>query len=814
MLAAALTPAAAQARLLPFANSSVGSLSVRITYHPKSIVRTHAAKFDWATVGILGRTRCKIDGGAYNYCPGKPALFGHISDGMHTFTIRVSNGYKINAYASYSWDVDTVSPAPPNSFSGGSLGWQKAKTVGIQASGGSDTGSGVGYYQHRIKVNGGAWTAPAAGATAVASVRGSDDRPVPDRGQGRQRLRLGAHARRRGGHGAARPRRSHLPRGHRRVALVAERAAGADRRFGLDRRTLGRRHLPVPRVDQRRHELERAAGRLSSTTSSPRARRSSSSGRWTSPGTHRPGRRRSPARPTRCGSTPTGPTVPTVTGGSLSWQKVTSLTITGSHSVDTGSGLNHYEHRISTDGGITWSSAVLGPTQVVTAEGQTLVQVRAVDNAGNASAWTPQTVIPGATSRIDRTNPTDPTVGITPPGWHNVAAITVFAGAATDALSGVDHYQFRSSPDGGLTWTTPVNGATGVVTAEGSTLVQFRAVDAAGNMSNWAPAAGSAANTVRIDRTPPNAPLVTGGSLAWQTVAAVTLTASGSQDSPAGIDHYEYRTSTDGGDNWGDPQTGALATITGEGETLVQFRAVDGAGNASAWAPAGGTPSGTVRIDRSVPADPTVTGGSLQWQGVASVPISATGGTDPLSGLDHYQYRESTDGGITWGTPLTGSVDNVTASGETLVQFRSVDAAGNVSNWAPASAGANDTVRIDHGVPTPPTVSGGSLTWVSAGSAQANASGSTDAQSGVDHYQYRTSADGGVIWTAAANGSTAVVSAEGESVVQFRAVDAAGNVSLWAPATPTPAAPSASTARLPPRPARPAARSYGRTSRR
>ena len=242
----------------------------------------------------------------------------------------------------------------------------------------------------------------------------------------------------------------------------------------------------------------------------------------------------------------TGPTVPTVTGGSLSWQKVTSLTITGSHSVDTGSGLNHYEHRVSTDGGITWSSAVLGPTQVVTAEGQTLVQVRAVDNAGNASAWAPQTVIPGATSRIDRTNPTDPTVGITPPGWHNVAAITVFAGAATDALSGVDHYQFRSSSDGGLTWTTPVNGATGVVTAEGSTLVQFRAVDAAGNMSNWAPAVGSAANTVRIDRTPPNAPQVAGGSTTWQTVAAVTLTASGShgqpgRDRPLRVPHVDRR---------------------------------------------------------------------------------------------------------------------------------------------------------------------------------------------------------------------------------------------------------------------------------
>ena len=125
------------------------------------------------------------------------------------------------------------------------------------------------------------------------------------------------------------------------------------------------------------------------------------------------------------------------------------------------------------------------------------MQFRAVDAAGNPSDWTPASPTPASTVRIDRTAPADPTVGITPPGWHNAAAITVFAGGSTDALGGVDHYQFRSSADDGVTWTTPVNGDTGVVTGEGQTVVQFRAVDGAGNLSAWAPATASPANIVR-----------------------------------------------------------------------------------------------------------------------------------------------------------------------------------------------------------------------------------------------------------------------------------------------------------------------------
>ena len=74
-----------------------------------------------------------------------------------------------------------------------------------------------------------------------------------------------------------------------------------------------------------------------------------------------------------------------------------------------------------------------------------------------------------------------------------------------------------------------------------------------------------------------------------------------------------------------------------------------------------------------------------------------------------YEYRTSTDGGSTWSRATAGASVNVTAEGETLVQYRSLDGAGNTSAWTPASATAGSTARIDRTDPTAPTVSGGSL---------------------------------------------------------------------------------------------------------
>ena len=460
--------------------------------------------------------------------------------------------------------------------------------------------------------------------------------------------------------------------------------------------------------------------------------------------------------------------------------------------MDIGFGLDHYERRTSSDGGSTWSPPVNGSSITVAAEGQTLVQFRAVDTAGNASAWTPASSTPASTIRIDRTAPVDPTVGITPPGWHNAAAITVFAGGSTDALGGVDHYQFRSSADNGVTWTTPVNGETGVVTGEGQTVVQFRAVDGAGNLSAWAPATASPSNIVRIDRTAPTLPTVTGGQAGWQTAASVAVSASGGSDGQAGIDHYESRTSTDGGATWSATQPGPTVNVTAEGETLVQFRSVDAADNPSAWSPAAGTAAATVRLDRSAPGDPVVSGGSTSWQNLASVTVTGSGAFDPLAGIATYEHRTSRDGGTTWSAPQSGATIAVSAEDETLVQFRATDAAGNTSGWAPSSATSGSIVRLDRTTPTVPTVTGGSLTWQSVGSVALDGSGGTDGLSGVAGYEFRTTTDGGTSWSAPSPGTTGLITAEGQSAVQFRTVDQAGNASAWAPSVPD----AASTVRI------------------
>ena len=298
-------------------------------------------------------------------------------------------------------------------------------------------------------------------------------------------------------------------------------------------------------------------------------------------------------------------------------------------------------------------------------------------------------------------------------------------------------------------------------------------------------AARTATYRWRVDTVAPTAPQVAGGSAAWQSVAQVDVSAGSSTDSGSGVAGYEFRLSGDGGVTWSAPTVGTPATVVSEGETFVQFRARDRAGNVSAWAPVLGD-TGTVRIDRTPPSDPLISGGSLEWQNAASVIVSADGAIDSGgSGFAGYRYRTSSDGGVTWSSPSPGSAVEVSADGETLVEFQGLDAAGNASDWQPTVAGAANTVRIDRTLPTTPTVTGGSSVWQSVASVTLTADGSVDGTggSGIDHYEYRESTDGGDTWSAPVVGLSDTVSAEGETLVAFRAVDVANLTSAWMTST-------------------------------
>ena len=101
---------------------------------------------------------------------------------------------------------------------------------------------------------------------------------------------------------------------------------------------------------------------------------------------------------------------------------------------------------------------------------------------------------------------------------------------------------------------------------------------------------------------------MSGGAGSWQSVASVTITGGGSTDALSGIDHYQHRTSSDAGNTWSSAANGSSVTISSEADSQVEFRAVDGAGNAGGWTAVGA--SAMARIDRTAPTVPAVSGGS------------------------------------------------------------------------------------------------------------------------------------------------------------------------------------------------------------
>ena len=234
------------------------------------------------------------------------------------------------------------------------------------------------------------------------------------------------------------------------------------------------------------------------------------------------GRTRSATKNVRWTIDVTPPSAPVVSGGSAAWA-AGPVTISGSGSTDPGGAVARYEHRTSPDGS-AWSPAAAGGSVAVISPGQTFVQVRAVDSAGNVSAWAPAVTGAANTAMVDATGPTTPVLSGALAGWQNAASETVTAAGSVDGESGLAGYQYRTSVDAGASWSGVQNGALLAVSAEGRTDVQFRAVDAIGNRSPWAQA------TVRLDNVVPTAPAVSGGNAAWRTVASVLTAASGSTD--------------------------------------------------------------------------------------------------------------------------------------------------------------------------------------------------------------------------------------------------------------------------------------------
>jgi dipeptidyl aminopeptidase/acylaminoacyl peptidase len=287
--------------------------------------------------------------------------------------------------------------------------------------------------------------------------------------------------------------------------------------------------------------------------------------------------------------------------------------------------------------------------------GTTTVTMEATDKAHNAA--TPQTftvTVTDATPPAFAAAPKDIVLEATGPSG---ASATWTAPPAVDIVDGP--VTVISSP------------ASGSVFAIGTTTVTVTATDAGGNTA-------SASFTVTVrDTTPPHT--TSNLTKAWYTGdVPVVLTTT---DSGSGVMTIAYKLAS--ARNWTtkapDANGQVSFTLAASGSGRLLYYATDAAGNVETQQ------SVIFGIDRFAPV--TCVDYCGGWSS-KDVTLHFCAGDCGGSGLERTEY--STDGGKSW---IAGATYSVSAEGQTQVQYRSSDKAGNVE------AAHTVTVRIDKTAP-------------------------------------------------------------------------------------------------------------------
>ena len=381
--------------------------------------------------------------------------------------------------------------------------------------------------------------------------------------------------------------------------------------------------------------------------------------------------------------------------------------------------------RLGAAGAVT--TVPTGSLVTISDQGQHQFETQALDDSGNVSGWRTEDLW------IDMVEPTD----ATSPGTGWFPAPTTVSVDAVDITSGVDHIEYILD---GAPVQSAANGFDVPVSGDGTHLLRTRAVDVAGNVSDWRD------HTIRVDTvTPTDTTAVPSG---WQT-APLSVSVTGA-DVHSGIDEVTWR--IDGGTPTTTTTVPGSLTVSAEGEHTVETYVRDAAGHATGWK------AHTVRIDTTAPANTTLPSDGAWRMSDYHVLVTAT---DSGSTLQRVEWR--VDGGP-WLNGPSGSQADVTGTGDHVLETRARDVAGNVS------VTRSEPVRIDQVVPTnttaPPPAS-------PVGNPYQVAVTGTDAHAGVTGVEWQV--DGGPT----ESGTVATVSGHGPHTLRTRVIDGAGNASGW-----------------------------------
>ncbi len=254
------------------------------------------------------------------------------------------------------------------------------------------------------------------------------------------------------------------------------------------------------------------------------------------------------------------------------------------------------------------------------------------------------------------------------------AGNVTFTFTGSDATSGFKGYEISTDEGNSCIGQTS---NTYTVSTEGSVPVWLRAVDKAGNVSDWKKW------QVRIDKTKPHIGVTTAYSGGVWSTGAVTYRVEAA-DSVSGVASFGC---TDSGVEKTFSGANPYEYVVTSGEHAITFYAVDEAGNEVTAGPY------TAKVDLEAPAlritgndaaEKVYTSGT--WtNGVVEFTLS---GSDGVSGVKGYEYKQSETGSI-----LNLSGNTYTAGSTQQVWFRAVDNAGNRGVWTAYS------VDIDKSVP-------------------------------------------------------------------------------------------------------------------
>ena len=265
----------------------------------------------------------------------------------------------------------------------------------------------------------------------------------------------------------------------------------------------------------------------------------------------------------------TAPQPPTITAANTNWVNATSVSVSITHGTDEagGSGVDKTEYMLSGATSLGWTT-YSGSSFTVTSEGQTTVAARTVDKAGNVST-TPTAVV-----KIDRGNPTSPTINLSNSNWSSDVTFTITNG--TDSVSGVQKSQYKLGSSG--TWND--YSSTVSISTEGLTVVYAKTIDNAGNTSSESQA------TAKVDKTGPTGSISINNGEDKTDKASVTLSISATDVGIGVVSSMAISNDTAfSNPQWENYSTTKSWTLTsGDGAKTVYIKFKDSLGNISGQA--------------------------------------------------------------------------------------------------------------------------------------------------------------------------------------------------------------------------------------